>query len=101
MPELEPSPHLSEAQCADLVLALLTDAERECALTHARACAACEERLRLQEADLRARAEQEARLKEEQMRLDAQVKLAEKKAKPVWLFAVLGLLVVGLGIGGW
>jgi colicin import membrane protein len=60
-----------------------------------------EERLRLQEADLRARAEQEARLKEEQMRLDAQVKLAEKKAKPVWLFAVLGLLVVGLGIGGW
>lgn len=47
MPELEPSPHLSEAQCADLVLALLTDAERECALTHARACAACEERLRL------------------------------------------------------
>jgi len=60
-----------------------------------------EERLRLQEADLRARAEQEARLKEEQMRLDAQVKLAEKKAKPVWLFAVLGVLVIGLGIGGW
>ncbi len=60
-----------------------------------------EERLRLQEADLRARAEQEARLKEEQMRLDAQVKLAEKKAKPVWLYAVLGVLVIGLGIGGW
>jgi len=60
-----------------------------------------EERLRLQEADLRARAEQEARLKEEQMRLDAQVKLAEKKAKPIWLYAVLGLLVVGLGVGGW
>ncbi len=60
-----------------------------------------EERLRLQEADLRARAEQEARLKEEQMRLDAQVKLAEKKAKPVWLYAVLGLLVVGLGVGVW
>lgn len=60
-----------------------------------------EERLRLQEADLRARAEQEARLKEEQMRLDAQVKLAEKKAKPVWLYAVLGVLVIGLGIAGW
>ncbi len=60
-----------------------------------------EERLRLQEADLRARAEQEARLKEEQMRLDAQVKLAEKKAKPVWLYAVLGVLVLGLGIGAW
>lgn len=60
-----------------------------------------EERLRLQEADLRARAEQEARLKEEQMRLDAQVKLAEKKAKPVWLYAILGVLVLGLGIGGW
>jgi hypothetical protein len=60
-----------------------------------------EERLRLQEADLRARAEQEARLKEEQMRLDAQVKLAEKKAKPVWLYAVLGLLVVGLAGGGY
>lgn len=60
-----------------------------------------EERLRLQEADLRARAEQEARLKEEQMRLDAQVKLAEKKAKPVWLYAVIGLLVVALGVGTW
>ena len=60
-----------------------------------------EERLRLQEADLRARAEQEARLKEEQMRLDAQVKLAEKKAKPLWLYAVLGMLVIGLGGGGY
>jgi len=60
-----------------------------------------EERLRLQEADLRARAEQEARLKEEQMRLDAQVKLAEKKAKPVWLYAILGVLVIGLGVGGY
>ena len=60
-----------------------------------------EERLRLQEADLRARAEQEARLKEEQMRLDAQVKLAEKKAKPVWLYAVLGVLIVGVGVAGW
>ena len=60
-----------------------------------------EERLRLQEADLRARAEQEGRLKEEQMRLDAQVKLAEKKAKPVWLYAALGLLVVGLAGGGY
>ena len=47
MPELEPSPHLSEAQCADLVLALLSDAEQAWALTHARSCAACEERLRL------------------------------------------------------
>jgi len=60
-----------------------------------------EERLRLQEADLRARAEQEARLKEEQMRLDAQVKLAEKKAKPVWLYAILGVLVIGLAGGGY
>ena len=62
MPELEPSPHLSEAQCADLVLALLTDAERECALTHARACAACEERLRLHTA-AHARAEATAPLR--------------------------------------
>jgi len=47
MHELEPSPHLSEAQCADLVLALLSDAEQDRALAHARSCAACEERLRL------------------------------------------------------
>jgi colicin import membrane protein len=60
-----------------------------------------EERLRLQEAELRARAEQQARLQEEQMRLDAQVKLAEKKAKPVWLYVTIGVLVVGLGIGGY
>lgn len=60
-----------------------------------------EERLRLQEADLRARAEQEARLKEEQMRLDAQVKLAEKKARPLWLYGVLGMLAIGLGVGGY
>ena len=32
MPELEPSPHLSEAQCADFVLALLSDAEQARAL---------------------------------------------------------------------
>ena len=35
------------------------------------------------------------------MRLDAQVKLAEKSAKPMWLYAVLGLLIVGVGVGGY
>ena len=45
-----------------------------------------------QEAELRAKAENEARLQEEQMRLDAQVQMAEKKARPVWLYAVVGVL---------
>ncbi|MBA3545235.1 MAG: hypothetical protein H0T76_02000 [Nannocystis sp.] len=78
-----------------------TEAERLARLAAEQEARDREERLRLQEADLRARAEQEARLKEEQMRLDAQVKLAEKKAKPVWLFAMLGVLVLGLGGGGY
>ncbi|MBX7081348.1 MAG: hypothetical protein K1X88_19255 [Nannocystaceae bacterium] len=56
-----------------------------------------EERIRLHEADVRARAEHDARLREEQMRLDAQMKLAEKKAKPKWPLVVVPLLVVGLG----
>ncbi len=77
------------------------EAERLAKIAAEKEAADREERLRLQEADLRARAEQEARLKEEQMRLDAQVKLAEKKAKPVWLYAILGFLVVGLGVGVW
>lgn len=58
-----------------------------------------EERIQIAEAASRAQAEKETRLREEQMRLDAQVKLAERKQKPVWLFAVAGLAVVGL-LGG-
>ena len=56
-----------------------------------------EERLRIAEAEAEAKAAQEARLKEEQMRLDAQVKIAEKKQKPKWLYAlpvVLGGLFI-------
>lgn len=59
-----------------------------------------EERIRIHEADVRARAEQEARLREEQMRLDAQMKLAEKKAKPKWPLLVVPLLVAGVGVAG-
>lgn len=58
-----------------------------------------EERIRIAEADVRSRAEQEARLREEQMRLDAQVKMAERKKTPYWLYATAGVLAVGL-IGG-
>ena len=60
-----------------------------------------EERLRLQEAELRARAEQERLLREEQLRLDAQVKMTEKKARPLWLTVtpiVLGVILIGGGI---
>lgn len=39
--------HLSEARCADLVLALLATDARDKALAHARDCPSCEERLRL------------------------------------------------------
>ena len=39
--------HLSEADCADLVLSTQTPAARDQALAHARACPSCEERLRL------------------------------------------------------
>ncbi|MBC8068530.1 MAG: hypothetical protein IAG13_09370 [Deltaproteobacteria bacterium] len=60
-----------------------------------------EERIRLQEAETRARAEQEGRLREEQMRLDAQMKLAEKKAKPKWPLVVVPLLVAGVGFAGY
>ncbi|MFO0634937.1 MAG: hypothetical protein U0168_18995, partial [Nannocystaceae bacterium] len=56
-----------------------------------------EERIRIHEAEVRARADHDARLREEQMRLDAQMKLAEKKAKPKWPLVVVPLLVVGLG----
>lgn len=77
------------------------EAERIARETAEREAREREERLRLQEADLRARAEQEGRLKEEQMRLDAQVKLAEKKARPMWLYAVLGVLIIGVSIGGY
>jgi hypothetical protein len=77
------------------------EAERQARIAAEKEARDREERLRLQEAELRARAEQQARLAEEQMRLDAQVKLAEKKAKPVWLYAIIGVLVVGLGIGGY
>ncbi len=38
--------HLDDARCADLVLGLLDGPTREAALSHARECAACEERLR-------------------------------------------------------
>lgn len=60
-----------------------------------------EERIRIHEADVRARAEQEGRLREEQMRLDAQMKLAEKKAKPKWPLLVVPVLVAGLGFAGY
>jgi hypothetical protein len=58
-----------------------------------------EERIRIAEAEARSRAEQEARLREEQMRLDAQVKMAERKKTPYWLYITAGVLAVGL-IGG-
>lgn len=77
------------------------EAERIARETAEREAREREERLRLQEAELRAKAEQEARLKEEQMRLDAQVKLAEKKARPIWLYGILAALVIGIGVGGY
>jgi len=60
-----------------------------------------EERIRVAETEARARAEQEARLREEQMRLDAQVKMAERKKTPYWLYATAGVLAVGLAVGGY
>jgi hypothetical protein len=60
-----------------------------------------EARLRLQEAELRARAEQEARLRSEQMRLDAQIKITEKKARPLWLTITPIVLGLGLLAGGY
>jgi len=59
-----------------------------------------EERLRLQEAELRARAEQERLLREEQLRLDAQVKMTEKNARPLWLKVTPVILGIGLIVGG-
>lgn len=92
MPELEPSPHLSEAQCADLVLALLSDAEQESALAHARTCAACEERLRLHTA-AHARAETAAA-----EHLQQTVVAREAKVLPlprwVWVAAAAALVAV-------
>jgi hypothetical protein len=60
-----------------------------------------EERIRVAETEARARAEQEARLREEQMRLDAQVKMAERKKTPYWLYATAGVLAVGVAVGGY
>jgi membrane protein involved in colicin uptake len=60
-----------------------------------------EERIRVQEAEARARAEGEARLKEEQLRIDAQMRMAEKKARPTWPLYVVPALVVGLGAVGY
>ncbi len=60
-----------------------------------------EARLRLQEAELRARAEQEARLRAEQMRLDAQIKITEKRARPLWLTVTPLVLGLGLLVGGY
>jgi hypothetical protein len=59
-----------------------------------------EERIRVAEAEARSRSEQEARLREEQMRLDAQVKMAERKKTPYWLYATAGVLTIGLIAGG-
>ncbi|MFV8756570.1 hypothetical protein ACNOYE_38990 [Nannocystaceae bacterium ST9] len=53
------------------------------------------------ETEARARAEQEARLREEQMRLDAQVKMAERKKTPYWLYATAGVLAIGVAVGGY
>ncbi|MEO5989694.1 MAG: hypothetical protein ABIU54_12880 [Candidatus Eisenbacteria bacterium] len=47
MSDTNPTNHLSEARCADLVLLTLAPNARDEALAHARACPACEERLRL------------------------------------------------------
>jgi hypothetical protein len=60
-----------------------------------------EERVRIGEAEARARAEQEGRLREEQMRIDAQMQLAERKARPKWPLVVVPILVATLGFGGW
>jgi hypothetical protein len=55
----------------------------------------------VQEAEAHARADQEARLREEQMRIDAQMKMAEKKAKPKWPLAVVPVLVLMIGFAGY
>jgi hypothetical protein len=63
-----------------------------------------EARLRLQEAELQARAEQEARLRQEQMRLDAQIKITEREARPLWLTVTpiaLGLCLAAGGFFAW
>lgn len=60
-----------------------------------------EERIRVSEAEVRARAESEGRLREEQLRLDAQMKLAEKKARPKWPLMVVPVLVAGVGFAGY
>ena len=59
-----------------------------------------EERIRVQEAEAHAKAEAERQLKEEQMRLDAQVRMEEKKAKPLWLYGALAALVIAMIVGG-
>lgn len=59
-----------------------------------------EERIRIAEAEARAAAERDARVREEQMRLEAQVKLAERKQRPVWLYGLATVLTLGVMAGG-
>lgn len=83
-------------------------AERRAAEEAARLTAAREaelelerqERVRVQEAEAIARAEHDARLRREQLHLEAQVRMAERKAKPRWPLVVVPTLVLGLlGVG--
>ncbi|MCA9650050.1 MAG: hypothetical protein KC501_09085 [Myxococcales bacterium] len=66
-------------------------AQREAELERER-----QEQLRLREAEAIARAEHEARLRREQLHLEAQIRLAERKAKPKWPLAVVPVLLLGL-----
>ncbi|HWB73982.1 MAG TPA: hypothetical protein VG755_03480 [Nannocystaceae bacterium] len=63
-----------------------------------------EERIRIAQAEVIARAEHEARVRAEELRLAAQLKLAERQARPRWpLFAapVLIAAVIGAGMLAW
>ncbi|MGB1277475.1 MAG: hypothetical protein ACPG77_17155, partial [Nannocystaceae bacterium] len=72
-------------------------AEQAAAELAIREARAREERLRLQEVALRAGAEQERILVQERMRLDAKMKLETKKARPVYLYGLIGVLVLAAG----
>ena len=87
--------HLDDDRCADLMLGLLPDAERELSLAHARRCPSCEERLR---AHARAKAQHDARSQRRSTSAGTVLSLPPR-ARGRWIvFGAAAALAVVLGL---
>lgn len=94
--------HAAEARAAEQVrIAAESAAQRAAAELAVHQQRLRDEQTRLQIAEVQARAELDARLQTEEMRIEAQIRQAERSARPKWPLVAVPILALVLAGTGW